>query len=194
MTQPKPVRRERQARRTELVDAARQLLLERSFDEVGMAEVATAGAVSRPSVYRIFPGGRGEVFVAVAESVVEELRERLHHATQGPFSDAKRMEHLLAALFTYFSANPAAYRLLFQDAWATRDPEVVSAVAAARSRLAAEIAGIVASGGGDADDVLLTSTAILGAALANLELVLAGAADGEAAWRVTCALALSRLH
>lgn len=194
MTQRKPARRERDVRRTEIVDAARQLFLEQSFDEVGMAQVATAGAVSRPSVYRYFPGGRTEVFVAVAEAVVEEVRDRLHHATQGPFSDAKRMEHLLAALFAYFTANPAAYRLLFQDIWATRDPDVTDAVLAARGQLAAEIAGIVASSGGDADDVLLTSTGILGCALANLEQVFAGTVDGEAAWRVTCALAVACLH
>jgi AcrR family transcriptional regulator len=202
MTQHKPIRRERgdrYDRRAELVEAARRLLLEQPFDGVGMAEVASAGSVSRPSVYRYFPGGRAELFVAVAESVVEEIRERLHHAAQGPFSNTRRMEHLLAALFAYFVGNPAAFRLLFQDVWATREPAVAGAVMAVRAQLAAEIADVVASEvvgteGGDADDVLLTSTGILGCALANIQLVLAGTVDGEAAWRVTCSLAVSALR
>lgn len=68
MSEHRAVRREPQGRRTELVDAARQLLSEQPFEEIGMANVATAGDVSRPSVYRYFPGGRSEVFIAVAES------------------------------------------------------------------------------------------------------------------------------
>src|SRR5688500_8675328 len=103
----KPTRRERDVRRGDLVEAARALCLAEPFASVGMPEVAAAGKVSRATAYRYFPGGRNEVFLAVVEAVVEELRDRLHHATEGPFSAAKRMEHLLAALFTYFSANPA---------------------------------------------------------------------------------------
>jgi len=195
MTQPKPTRRARAERRSQIVDAARRLLLEQSFENVGMAEVAAAGDVSRPSVYRYFRGGRTEVLVAVAEDIVAEVRERLRHAAQGPFSTPKRMEHLLATLFGFFTTTPTAYRVLFQDVAGTGDPGVIGKVAGARAGLATEIADVVASDiHGDADDVLLTSTGILGAALANLELVLAGTVDAESAWRVTCSLAVSCLR
>jgi len=187
-------RRERERRRAELVDAAKSLFLDEGYEDVGMAQVAAAGAVSRPSVYRYFPGGRAEVFIAVAEALVDELRDRLHHAALGPFSGAKRLEDLLAAFFTYFTSNPAAYRLLFQDVWATRDPNVIDAVVAARGQVAVDIADVVASAGGGADDVLLTCTGIFGCALANLEQVLAGRADGESAWRITCSLAVPALR
>jgi AcrR family transcriptional regulator len=193
MTQGKQTRRGREERRAEIVLAARGLFLDRAYDQVGMTEVAAAGVVSRQSAYRYFPGGRPEVFVAVAEKLVDELRERLRHAGEGPFSPAKRMEHLLAALFGYFTAYPAAFRILFQDVWALRDPAVSQAVVAARAPLAAEIADIVASTGGTADDVLLLSTGILGATLANVELVLARTVDGEAAWAATCTLARAAL-
>jgi len=192
--QGKQTRRGREERRAEMVRAARDLFLDRAYDEVGMTEVAAAGVVSRQSAYRYFPGGRPEVFVAVAEKLVDELRERIHHAAEGPFSPAKRMEHLLAALFGYFSGNPAAFRVLFQDVWALRDPAVSESIVAARAPLAAEIADIVASTGGTAADVLLLSSGILGAALANVELVLTGTVDGEAAWVATCTLARAALN
>jgi hypothetical protein len=66
-------------------------------------------------------------------------------------------------------------------------------VTAARAPLTTEIADVVASGGGSAEEVLLVSTGILGCALANVELALVGAVDPEAAWRVTCAFAAGQL-
>jgi hypothetical protein len=83
---------------------------------------------------------------------------------------------------------------VFQEVWCTHDEDVARAVLAARGRLVAEIAPIVASAVADADDVLLTSTGILGCALANLAQVLAGTVDGESAWRVSCAVALGCLR
>lgn len=189
----KQVRRDAGARRAEIIGAARGLFLERSCSEIAMGDVAAAGSVSRALVYRYFPAGCSEVFVAVVEDLVGELHERLRPVAGAPFSEAKRMEHLLAALFTFFADNPDAYRLLFREAWASRDDDVVQAVAAARAPLVAVIAEIVGGRGGTAQDVLLISTGILGCALANIELALAGTVDTEAAWRVTYQLAVAQL-
>jgi AcrR family transcriptional regulator len=192
-SESKQVRRDPDARRAEIVDAARGIFLERGYAEIGLAEVASAGAVSRPLVYRYFPQGRPDLFVAVAEDLVAELHERLRHAASAPFSSAKRMEHLLAALFAFFTENPAAFRVLFHEVWAARDDDVAAAVVAARAPLTSDIADVVANGGGSADEVLLISTGIFGCALANIELALAGTVDAEAAWRVTCAFAAAQL-
>jgi AcrR family transcriptional regulator len=193
MSESKQVRRDPDARRAEIVDAARAIFLRQGYAEIGLAEVANAGAVSRPLVYRYFPQGRPDLFVAVAEDLVAELHERLRHAASAPFSSAKRMEHLLAALFAFFTENPAAFRVLFHEVWAARDDAVSAAVVAARAPLTSEIADVVATGGGSADEVLLISTGIFGCALANIELALAGTVDAEAAWRVTCAFAAAQL-
>jgi AcrR family transcriptional regulator len=192
-SEAKQVRRDPDSRRAEIVEAARDIFLERGFAEIGLAEVATAGSVSRPLVYRYFPGGRPDLFVAVAEDLVSDLHERLRHAASAPFSSAKRMEHLLAALFAFFTDNPGAYRVLFHEPWAARDDAVAAAVTAARAPLAAEIAELAATAGGTAEEVLLISTGILGCALANIELALSGAADAETAWRITCTFARTYL-
>ncbi len=190
----KRVRRDPDTRRAEIVEAARGLYLERTYADVGLAEVAAAGSVSRPLLYRYFPAGRSDVFVAVAEVLVDELHDRLRHAARAPFSSAMRMEHLLAALFAFFTDNPDAYRLLFQDVWAVREDGVADAVLAARSRLAGEIAHVVATEGGSAEEIRLISTGILGCALASVELALTGTVDTELAWRVTCAFAAAQLR
>jgi AcrR family transcriptional regulator len=181
-------------RRAQLLRAAQDLFGHHRPEEVSIDDVAAAAGVSRPLVYRYFPQGRPDLFVAVAEGLVAELHERLRHAAAAPFSSAKRMEHLLAALFAFFTENPAAYRVLFHEVWAARDEAVAAAVTAARAPLTSEIADIVATGGGSADEVLLVSTGILGCALANVELALAGAVDAETSWRVTCAFAATQLE
>lgn len=193
MAEKKRVRRSPDARRSEIVDAACGLYLERNYLDVGLAEVAAAGSVSRPLLYRYFPAGRSDVFVAVVEALVDELHDRLRHAARAPFSSAKRMEHLLAAFFAFFTDHPTAYRVLVQDVWAVRDPEVAAAAQSARARLVGEIAHVVAAGGGSADHVLLLSTGIFGCALANVELAMADAVDTEVAWKITCAFATSQL-
>jgi AcrR family transcriptional regulator len=193
-TSPKPMRMRPDDRRAEILDAARRLLLESGYASVGLAEIASAGDVSRPSVYRYFPEGRSDVFVAVVEALGEELLGRLRYAGQVPFSAARRLEQVLAALFAFFDETPEAYRLLFRDVWAVGDPAAEQASHAVRALLAAEVAALLIDGGvDDADDITVASNAILGAALATIELTVAGTVDAERAWRITCDLAASTL-
>ena len=193
-TSPKPMRMRPDDRRAEILDAARRLLLESGYASVGLAEIAAAGEVSRPSVYRYFPDGRTDVFVAVVEALGEELRDRLRYAGQVPFSPARRLEQVLAALFAFFDETPEAYRLLFRDVWAVGDAGAEQASQAVRALLAAELAALLVDGGvADADDVTVASNAILGAALATIELTVAGVVDAERAWRLTSDLAAAAL-
>ncbi|HEX8803977.1 MAG TPA: helix-turn-helix domain-containing protein [Acidimicrobiales bacterium] len=180
-------------RRAEIVGAARRVFLERGYADVGLAELARAGAVSRASIYRYFPAGRPDLFLAVTEDLVADLHERLRYAASAPFSPAKRMEHLLAALFAFFQEDPAAYRFLFRDVWAAREEAIEASAVAARAPLAAEIAAVVAQPDTPPDEIATTSVGILAFALSAVELTLAGQADSEAAWTVTCRFATSQM-
>lgn len=194
--QAKRTRRSPDLRRAEIVEAARNVFLERGYTDVGLTEVAAAGDVSRGLVYRYFPAGRPDLFLAVADGILGELQERLRYAASSPFSAAKRMEHLLAAMFAFFQDQPSSFRFLFRDVWAARDESIEAATLAARGPIAAEIASLVADSGADgsADEITATSVGILGFALANVELVLNQGADAETAWRVTCDFATARMR
>jgi AcrR family transcriptional regulator len=187
----KRTRRSPDRRRAEIVEAARTVFLDRGYADVGLTEIAAAGDVSRGLVYRYFPAGRPDLFLAVADGILGELQERLRYAASAPFSPAKRIEHLLAAMFAFFQDQPAAFRFLFRDVWAARDESIEAASVAARAPMAAEIASLVASSGAarEADEITATSVGILGFALANVDLVLNQGADPETAWRVTCGVA-----
>jgi AcrR family transcriptional regulator len=190
----KRVRKRPEARRAELVTAARKIFAESGYAEVGMNDVAAAASVSKALVYHYFPEGRLELLACVVDDLLAEFRERLRHAANVPFSGPTRMEHLLGALFGFFDENPAAYRLLFRDSWLAQDNTADAPSVAVRVRLASEFAAVMGSSGRPADDMLAASVGILGFALANVELALAGEIDPEVAWRVTCEYASIHLR
>lgn len=178
-------------RHAAIVAAARQRFLT-DPDGVTLGEVASTAGISRSLVYSYFPGGRSELRDAVIDEVAGELRRRLAEAASAPFSDARRLEHQLAALFGWAQQNPAAHRLIFHGLRGADDanPELELAV---RADLAAELAGTLATSRRSADELLVVSRGVLGLALAAVDLALAGEVDAETAWRVACDQALRGL-
>ena len=180
-------------RRAEIVTAARQVFLATGYAGAGLAEVAAAGSVSRGSIYRYFPNGRVDLFLAVTEDLLVELHGRLRYAASVPFSPAKRMEHLMAAMFAFFQEEPNAFRLLFRDVWAAGEPSIEASAAATRALLTAEIASVIADSGASADELTAYSAGIFGFALANIELSLNNEIDAETAWSISCRCATAPL-
>jgi len=185
----KRVRKDPASRRAELVRAAREVFGRSGYAETGITEIAHEAQVSKALLYHYFPDGRPQLFVAVAEQLLEEFRARVRQAAQVPFSPEKRMEQLLGAIFGFFDNSPEAYRLLFRDSSASRDHAVEEASAVTRAQLSAELAALMASSGMDADELVAVSGGILGFVLANVDLVLAEQIDAETAWRVSTAYA-----
>ena len=184
-------RKSPEERRADILAGARQVFAARGYAESGVAEVAEAARVSKSLLYHYFPGGRSQLLVQVVEELLEELTEELRHAGRVPFSPEARLRHLLSAIFTFFDENPAAYRILFQDPAVSHDPDVESAALTVRTQIAAELATILAGSNLPPEDVVAASTGILGFTLANVELCLAGRAEPEHAWQVTCAFCIS---
>jgi AcrR family transcriptional regulator len=163
------------------------------YADTGLTEIAHEAQVSKALLYHYFPDGRPQLFVAVAEQLLEEFRARVRQAAQVPFSPEKRMEQLLGAIFGFFDNSPEAYRLLFRDSSASRDPAVEEASAVTRAQLSAELAALMASSGMDAQELIAVSSGILGFVLANVDLVLAEQIDAETAWRVSTAYATAAI-
>ena len=189
----KRVRKDPASRRAELVQAAREVFGRSGYADTGLTEIAHEAQVSKALLYHYFPDGRPQLFVAVAEQLLEEFRARVRQAAQVPFSPEKRMEQLLGAIFGFFDNNPEAYRLLFRDSSASRDRAVEEASALTRAQLSAELAGLMASSGLEATELLAVSNGILGFVLANVDLVLSGQVDAETAWRVSTAYATTAI-
>lgn len=188
-TTRKRVRKDPASRRAELVRAAREVFGRSGYADTGLTEIAHEAEVSKALLYHYFPDGRPQLFVAVAEQLLEEFRARVRQAAQVPFSPEKRMEQLLGAIFGFFDNSPEAYRLLFRDSSASRDAAVEEASAVTRAQLSAELAALMASSGMGTDELIAVSSGILGFVLANVDLVLSEQIDAETAWRVSTAYA-----
>jgi AcrR family transcriptional regulator len=187
------VRKNPTARRAEIIDAARAVFALAGYEDAGLADISEEARVSKGLLYHYFPEGRPALFAAVSEQILIELADRLDHAARVPFSSRRRLEHLLATMFGFFTERPEAYRHLFRDGWGSRDEQVAASVSAARVHIATALSSVMSSVRLSPDELLVASHGIVGFALATLDLCLSGRLEAEVAWRVTCDYAGARL-
>ncbi|MDP9764091.1 TetR/AcrR family transcriptional regulator [Deinococcus enclensis] len=92
MTTPTPRRRRLQAqdRRTQILDQAAALFIERGFEGVSMADIALALHTSRPTIYTYFPSTEAilaELLDRRLEHLPERLAQHLHTEDLTAFSE-----------------------------------------------------------------------------------------------------------
>lgn len=73
-------------RRGQLIATAQRLFALRPPEGVSLDDVARAAGVSRPLVYRYFPGGKQQLYEAALRSAAEELELCFAEPRTGPFS------------------------------------------------------------------------------------------------------------
>ncbi|WP_320773599.1 TetR/AcrR family transcriptional regulator [Streptomyces sp. CRN 30] len=71
-------------RRGQLLDAALTLFAHRPPEEISLDDVAEQAGVSRPLVYRYFPGGKQQLYEAALRSAADELRLCFDEPREGP--------------------------------------------------------------------------------------------------------------
>ncbi|GAA0462430.1 TetR/AcrR family transcriptional regulator [Streptomyces stramineus] len=99
-TPPRPAYRRLgvEERRTQLIAAALVLFAHRPPEEVSLDDVAAAAQVSRPLVYRYFPGGKPQLYEAALRSAADDLELCFAEPPTGPLSG-----RLAAALDRYLA-------------------------------------------------------------------------------------------
>jgi AcrR family transcriptional regulator len=85
-------------RRSQLIDAALSLFAHRRPEDVSLDDVAEVAGVSRPLVYRYFPGGKQQLYEAAVRSAADELEQCFDEPRQGP-----RLHRLTRALDRYLA-------------------------------------------------------------------------------------------
>ena len=182
----------RAEQRARIMARAQTVFAARGYARTTFLEVAEAVHLSEAELRHRFPGGRSELVVAVAQQQLEAMTEELRRAARVPFPARVRLRRLLKAMFDHVDTNPGTYRLLFSDAAVAVDPALGPAAIATRAQVAAEAAHILA-GSAPTPQIAAASAGIVGFALANIGLCLAGGLDPEQAWRVTCEFCTSQL-
>jgi AcrR family transcriptional regulator len=101
-----------EARRSQLLAAAVDLFGHRRPEDVSVDDVAAAAGVSRPLVYRYFPGGRQQLYEAALQGAAQELIGRFAVPSGGPPS--RRLAAALDRYLAYVDEHDAAYGVLLR--------------------------------------------------------------------------------
>jgi AcrR family transcriptional regulator len=99
-------------RRSQLLDAALTLFAHRVPEDVSLDDVAEAAGVSRPLVYRYFPGGKQQLYEAALRSAAEELRQCFDEPREGPL--LPRLARALDRYLTFVDQHDAGFSALLQ--------------------------------------------------------------------------------
>ncbi|MFF2850694.1 TetR/AcrR family transcriptional regulator [Streptomyces sp. NPDC058001] len=99
-------------RRRQLLDAALSLFAQRAPEEVALDDVAEAAGVSRPLVYRYFPGGKQQLYEAALRSAAHELEQCFAEPQDGPLT--RRLSRALDRYLAFVDEHDAGFSALLQ--------------------------------------------------------------------------------
>ncbi|MFE1298438.1 MULTISPECIES: TetR/AcrR family transcriptional regulator [unclassified Streptomyces] len=99
-------------RRSQLLTAALSLFAHRAPEEVSLDDVAEAAGVSRPLVYRYFPGGKQQLYEAALRSAAEQLQLCFDEPHDGPLLG--RLSRALDRYLAFVDEHDAGFSALLQ--------------------------------------------------------------------------------
>ncbi|MBL1085867.1 TetR/AcrR family transcriptional regulator [Streptomyces actinomycinicus] len=99
-------------RRSQLLTAALSLFAHRAPEEVSLDDVAEAAGVSRPLVYRYFPGGKQQLYEAALRSAAEVLQQCFDEPHSGPL--LPRLSRVLERYLAFVDGHDTGFSALLQ--------------------------------------------------------------------------------
>ncbi|MEE4543293.1 TetR/AcrR family transcriptional regulator [Streptomyces sp. V4-01] len=126
-----------EARRTQLLTAAVDLFGHRRPEDVSVDDVAAAAGVSRPLVYRYFPGGKQQLYEAAIQGAAQELIGRFAVAPQG--APTRRLADVLDRYLDYVDEHDAAYAALMRGGGVAGDGRTGAVVDGVRRRAVQQV-------------------------------------------------------
>lgn len=99
-------------RRGQLLDAALDLFAHRAPEDVSLDDVAAAAGVSRPLVYRYFPGGKQQLYETALRSAADELERCFTEPHTGVPTD--RLKRVLDRYLAFVDRHDAGFSALLQ--------------------------------------------------------------------------------
>jgi AcrR family transcriptional regulator len=144
MTRTRLTRAESKARtRAMLLDAARQVFLERGYHRTSLEAVAEEAGFSIGAVYSAF-ASKADLFFAVFDLRVEERTRQMEEIGAGAASAVEQGEEL-ARQFVAVTKHDPHWSLLIVEFWAhaARDPELRRRFALRHDALKQAVAGVI---------------------------------------------------
>jgi AcrR family transcriptional regulator len=124
-------------RRGQLLAAAVDLFGHRRPEEVSVDDVAAAAGVSRPLVYRYFPGGKQQLYEAAVLDAAQELIGRFAVPAEGP--PTRRLAQALDRYLAYVDEHAPAYSALLRGGSVAETSRTEAIVDDVRRRAAEQV-------------------------------------------------------
>jgi len=99
-------------RRSQLLTAALGLFAHHPPEEASLDDVAEAAGVSRPLVYRYFPGGKQQLYEAALRSAADELQHCFDEPHEGPL--LPRLSRALDRYLAFVDEHGTGFSALLQ--------------------------------------------------------------------------------
>lgn len=99
-------------RRTQLLEAALSLFAHRPPEDVTPEAIAAAAGVSRPLVYRYFPGGKQQLYEAALRTSAGELEQCFTEPRTGP--PTERLRRVLGRYLAFVDGHDAGFSALLR--------------------------------------------------------------------------------
>lgn len=161
-TRARSARLPRNARRVQLLSAAREVFVAQGYHAAAMDEIAERAGVSKPVLYQHFPGKR-ELYIALIDQHTAELLAAVRRALDSTTDNKLRVAATIQAFFEFIDADGEAFRLVFESDL-TNDDEVRALVDHASAAVAQEIADVIREDTGLPEQ----QAVLLGVALAGM--------------------------
>ncbi len=102
----------RDERRRRLLSAAADLFGSEGYRKTEVEALARKAGVTKPMLYRHFPGGKSEIFMAVLDAHINTLLRSLWEAMGSTSDPRKRLQYGLRAYLKFAEENAAGFHLL----------------------------------------------------------------------------------
>lgn len=104
-------KRERKQRRRQILQAARDLILERGYDQTSMQQIADRAEVSKGTLY-LYYENKDALFLAINKFVLEEIQKKFREVMKQDRDGFWLVEHLGGALIECIQAHPEYLKAL----------------------------------------------------------------------------------
>ncbi len=104
----------RSERRAQLLDAAREVFVERGYHAAAMDEIAVRAGVSKPVLYQHFPG-KLDLYLALLDISIDEFVDSVIHALDSTSDNKRRVAAAMETFFAFVGGQGDTFRLLFEN-------------------------------------------------------------------------------
>src|SRR2546422_8460575 len=146
---PMRLRLSRDERRRRLLRAAQEVFGERGYRKTEVEEIVRRAGVTKPMLYRHFPGGKAEVYMEVLDEHLSRMMTKLGEAMASTDVPLEALRRGIDAYLRFAEENPEAFHLLAETS-AELDPGIVDRLREVRSSIAAGLAESIGAGLEDA--------------------------------------------